>query len=309
MSKRVLITGSEGFTGKYVSAEFTQAGWEVWGAGVQAKPEDAQYLQIDLLQPDSLKPIVEKIKPDVVIHLAAIAFVAESDPNIFYQVNLMGTRNLLDVLASADSPPECTILASSANVYGNSELEVLSEDSPVNPANDYAVSKLAMEYMAKTFMDMLPIVITRPFNYTGMGQSAKFLIPKIVQHFNSRAPVIELGNLDVEREFSDVRDIAVYYRLIAEHQRIGETLNLCSGSPISLQHCLRLATEISGHDIEVSVNPDFVRSNEVKRLLGNRNKLETLLSPDPPTSFTKTLTWMIDGAEQPNPALGHAEDF
>ena len=127
---------------------------------MQAKPEDAQYLQIDLLQPDSLKPIAEKIKPDVVIHLAAIAFVAESDPNIFYQVNLMGTRNLLDVLANADKPPECTILASSANVYGNSELEVLSEDSPVNPANDYAVSKLAMEYMAKTFMDRLPIVIT-----------------------------------------------------------------------------------------------------------------------------------------------------
>ena len=122
------------------------------GAGLQPKPDDAQYLQIDLLNPDTLKPIADKIKPDVVIHLAAIAFVAEKDPNIFYQVNLVGTTPF-EVLANAKNPPECTILASSANVYGNSDLEVLSEDSPVNPANDYAVSKLAMEYMAKTFMD------------------------------------------------------------------------------------------------------------------------------------------------------------
>ena len=300
MSKRVFITGSEGFTGKYVCDAFSRVGWEVWGAGLQPKPNDAQYLQIDLLNPDTLKPIVDKIKPDVVIHLAAIAFVAEKDPNIFYQVNLMGTRHLLEVLASAKKPPECTILASSANVYGNSNLEVLSEDSPVNPANDYAVSKLAMEYMAKTFMDRLPITITRPFNYTGVLQSERFLIPKIVQHFKSRAPVIELGNLDVEREFSDVRDIAVYYKLIAERRPIGETLNLCSGSPISLQQCLTLASEISGHDVEVSVNPDFVRNNEVKRLLGNRNKLETLLNSDPPTSLTNTLTWMMDGPEQAN---------
>ena len=293
MPKRVLITGSEGFTGKYVSAEFTQAGWEVWGAGLQAKPEDAQYLQIDLLQPDSLKPIAEKIKPDVVIHLAAIAFVAESDPNIFYQVNLMGTRNLLDVLANADKPPECTILASSANVYGNSELEVLSEDSPVSPANDYAVSKLAMEYMAKTFMDRLPIVITRPFNYTGVGQNERFLIPKIVKHFKSQAPIIELGNLDVEREFSDVRDIANHYRLIAEQQPVGEILNLCSGLPVSLTDCINTATEITGHTVTVHVNPDFVRPNEVKRLSGNPTKLATTTAAPSPKTFAETLAWML----------------
>ena len=105
MSKRVFITGSAGFTGKYVCDEFRRAGWEVWGAGLQPKPDDAQYLQIDLLEPDTLKPIADKIKPDVVIHLAAIAFVAEKDPNIFYQVNLMGTRNLLEVLANARGRP------------------------------------------------------------------------------------------------------------------------------------------------------------------------------------------------------------
>ena len=193
MSKRVLITGSEGFTGRYVTDEFLRAGWEVWGAGLQPKPEQPQYLQIDLLKPESLQPIATTIQPDVVIHLAAMAFVAEDDANRFYQVNLIGTRNLLEVLSAAKKPPECTIVASSANVYGNSTLEVLSEDSPTNPANDYAVSKLAMEYLAKTYMDRLGIVITRPFNYTGVGQNSRFLIPKIVEHFKARAPVIELG--------------------------------------------------------------------------------------------------------------------
>jgi len=293
MSRRVLVTGSEGFTGKYVCAEFARAGWEVWGAGVQPKPLDAQYLQIDLSKPDSLKPISEEIKPDVVIHLAALAFVAEEDPCLFYQVNVIGTRNLLETLCHQEPRSQCTILASSANVYGNSDLEILSEASPTQPANDYAVSKLAMEYLAKTYSDRLPIAITRPFNYTGVGQSERFLIPKIVDHFKRRAPVIELGNLDVAREFSDVRDVAMTYRLLAEHQPIGETINLCSGQPLSLQECLSLASEISGHTLRVEVNPAFVRSNEVTRLSGDRTKLESLIAAPAPRNFGETLEWML----------------
>ena len=293
MSKRVFITGSEGFTGRYVTEEFKRAGWEVWGAGLQPKPEQAQYLQIDLLKPESLVPIATKVQPDVVIHLAAMAFVAEDDANGFYQVNLMGTRNLLEVLSAAKTPPECTIVASSANVYGNSTLEVLSEDSPTNPANDYAVSKLAMEYLAKTFKERLPITITRPFNYTGVGQSERFIIPKIVSHFKRQAQVIELGNLDVAREFSDVRDIALIYRLLAEQGPIGEVINLCSGQPISLNKCLSLATEISGHELSVTVNPAFVRNNEIKRLSGDRGKLETLVAAPIPREFGETLEWML----------------
>ena len=293
MSKRVLITGSEGFTGRYVTDEFLRAGWEVWGAGLQPKPEQPQYLQIDLLKPESLQPIATKIQPDVVIHLAAMAFVAEDDANRFYQVNLIGTRNLLEVLSAAKRPPECTIVASSANVYGNSTLEVLSEDSPTNPANDYAVSKLAMEYLAKTYMDRLGIVITRPFNYTGVGQSNRFLIPKIVEHFKARAPVIELGNIDVARDFSDVRDIAMSYRMLAECEPAGEIVNLCSGQAISLEKCLALALQFTGHQIQVSINPAFIRKNEVKLLSGDRSKISALMSKSPLHEFEETLSWML----------------
>ena len=296
MAKRVLITGSEGFTGRYVCQEFTSAGWEVWGAGVSSIPDRDHYLTIDLLKPETLKPITEVVKPDVVVHLAASAFVAENDTTIFYHTNLLGTRHLLEALCQSLSPPDCTILASSANVYGNSDLEVLSEDSPTNPANDYAVSKLAMEYLAKTYYDRLPIVITRPFNYTGVGQNERFLIPKIVDHFKRRADVIELGNLDVAREFSDVRDMAKIYHLLAVHKPIGETINLCSGAPITLGDCLHMASKLSSHDIDIKVNPEFVRENEIKRLSGDRAKLDSVIPTPPIRNFEETLGWMLGHA-------------
>lgn len=293
MSKRILVTGSEGFTGRYVTEEFERAGWNVWGAGLQPKPERSQYLQIDLLKPETLKPITTEVQPDLVVHLAAMAFVAEENADSFYQVNLIGTRNLLEALSSSTTPPQCTILASSANIYGNSILEVLREDSPANPTNDYAVSKLAVEYLAKTYMGRLGIVITRPFNYTGVGQDVRFLIPKIVQHFKERAAAISLGNIQVARDFSDVRDVARAYRLLAEASPVGKTFNVCSGEATDLEACLNMASQITGHDIEVIINPDFVRENEVKTLRGSCEKLDRTIGKFRESSIFDTLEWML----------------
>ena len=293
MSKRVFITGSEGFTGRYVTDEFLRAGWEVWGAGLQPKPEQPQYLQIDLLRPESLKPIATTVQPDVVIHLAAMAFVAEDDANSFFQVNLIGTRNLLEVLSTAKTPPDCTILASSANVYGNSILEVLSEDSPTNPTNDYAVSKLAMEYLAKTYMDKLGIVITRPFNYTGVGQSNRFLIAKIVEHFRNKAPSINLGNLHVERDYSDVRDIARYYLALADAKPTGQTLNLCSGTTYSIGAILEMTAKETALRPEIICEPSLMRANEVHRLCGDPDLLNEKIRKRAIYRIQDTLSWML----------------
>ncbi len=294
MTQRVLVTGSEGFTGRYVCDEFAGAGWEVWGAGVQPKPDNPRYLNINLLRPETLGPIGERIKPHVVVHLAATAFVAEADPTTFYNVNLLGTRHLLEALSTASTPPLCTILASSANVYGNSTLEVLDETADTHPENDYAVSKLAMEYLAKTYMTRLGIVMTRPFNYTGVGQETRYLIPKIVSHFTARAPHIELGNTDVARDFSDVRDVARAYRLLAEARPIGEIFNLCSGEATALETCIRMASEITGHDMETKINPGFVRANEVKTLRGSSEKLDRLTGHERRYSIRDTMEWMLE---------------
>ncbi|WET42748.1 GDP-mannose 4,6-dehydratase [Citrobacter enshiensis] len=132
------------------------------------------------------------------------------------------------------------MLASSANVYGNGTAGKLSESTVVNPANDYAVSKLAMEYMSHLWMDKLPIFITRPFNYTGVGQTDNFLLPKIVKHFKAKSPTIELGNIDVWRDFTDVRALSKAYVKLLHAKPFGEVINICSGRTYSLRKVIEL---------------------------------------------------------------------
>lgn len=292
--RRALITGAGGFTGRYLRQELEQHGWEVWGLGHSAAPvAGGPYVQADLLDVASLEAAVQQVQPDAVFHLAAIAFVGHGSPADFYQVNVLGTRNLLAALAGLERKPGSVLLASSANVYGNAATGMLDESTPYNPANDYAVSKAAMEMMARLWQDRLPLVIVRPFNYTGVGQSPDFLVPKIVDHFAREADVIELGNLDVWRDFSDVRDVVHAYRLLAENSPAGETVNICSGSTHSLQDVLDMAQAFSGHALEVRVNPAFVRASEVQILYGDAGKLARLLGGWQPRAFTETVGWML----------------
>lgn len=292
--KRALITGIKGFTGEYVAAELKQHGWEVWGIGTQVESKDARYRTVDLTDSAAVRDIVAELQPDVVVHLAAIAFVGHGDADAFYTVNVIGTRNLLSALSASNKRPECVLLASSANVYGNTTEGVLSETSPPDPANDYAVSKLSMEYMARLWMTMLPIVIARPFNYTGVGQTESFLLPKIVGHFRRKVELIELGNLDVWRDFSDVRAVAKAYRRLVHACPAGEVVNVCSGRTHSLRDVLRMAAFISGHQMRVEVNPAFVRANEVKTLSGNPAHLRSLIGEWSSPPLEETLRWMLE---------------
>ena len=292
---RVLITGSAGFTGRYVCNSFKKAGWEVWGAGLKQHNDSKQYVQMDLCKPSSVSAGVAKANADIVIHLAAESFIGEEDANYYYRVNLIGTRNLLAALSSASARPSLTILASSANVYGNSHALKLNERSSVHPENDYAVSKLGMEYVAELFRDRLNITVVRPFNYTGVGQQKRFLIPKIVDHVRRKQAIIELGNLDIERDFSDVRDIANYYLLLVSSRSPIHTINFCSGQATSLRSVLRSVTNQGGYEIEVVVNSDLIRENEVFRLVGDRSKLDRLPGARASFDISETIEWMLKG--------------
>ena len=196
-----LVTGLGGFTGRYLAPLLEAQGYRV--VGIEALAQGCPYeLRVcDLLDRRGMQTIVDEINPTVVVHLAAISFVAHGDADAIYRTNVVGTRNLLEVLAGCGKPPRSVLLASSANIYGNTRVDPITEASPPEPANDYAVSKLAMEYVARLYTDRLPITVVRPFNYTGVGQSPNFLLPKIVDHFRRGEPVIELGNLDVARDF------------------------------------------------------------------------------------------------------------
>ena len=299
MTTRALITGIRGFTGQYMAAELVQAGYEVFGLAHgdhgMTLPGVKKIVVCDLDDQQSLHAAIAAIQPDIVIHLAAIAFVAHGDANAIYRTNVIGTRNLLEALSNTLKTPSAVLVASSANVYGNSTEGTLDECSTAAPANDYAVSKLAMEYLAKTYMNKLPIIIARPFNYTGVHQSDSFLLPKIVSHIRRLAPVIELGNINVSRDFSDVRTVVKYYRrLIEKSDAVGETFNVCSEIAYSLQDILIMAQAISTHRMEIRINPQFVRANEIPILIGSRSKLLQYVGEIESIGLAETLRWMIE---------------
>jgi nucleoside-diphosphate-sugar epimerase len=292
----VLITGINGFTGHYLAKELCASGYNVVGLSstkVGQSLSNVNYL-CNMLDRKKLLDILTQVKPDVVVHLAAIAFVAHDDVDAIYRTNVVGTRNLLEAIIKSCHMPRSILLASSANIYGNALVDPIDEMVHAAPVNDYAVSKLSMEYMARLWVDQLPITLVRPFNYTGVGQSLNFLIPKIVHHFKRCAPILELGNLDIVRDFSDVRSVVQRYRLLIESKTEGEVFNICSGQGHSLLDILQMMCEISGHNPEIKVNPAFVRINEVHRLIGSSEKLESVIGKVPVIPLKNTLQWMFD---------------
>ena len=292
--RRALLTGCHGFTGRYVAAELEAAGYEVVGLAHDGDPPREGVLRANLLDRDAVRRAVTEAGADAVVHLAAISFVAHGDVDEIYRTNVVGTRNLLEALAACDHRPRSVVLASSANIYGNAGAEPITEATPPAPANDYAVSKLAMETMARLWMDRLPITRVRPFNYTGVGQGENFLVPKIVAHFRRGEKMIELGNIDVARDFSDVRDVARAYAAVVARAPAGEVVNVCSGVAYSLGDVLDRMAGIAGRAIEVRVNPAFVRSNEVKRLVGSNARLRELAGFAPSIPLEDTLRWMYE---------------
>jgi nucleoside-diphosphate-sugar epimerase len=153
-----------------------------------------------------------------------------------------------------------------------------------------------MEHMAATYCSRLPIVITRPFNYTGPGQSERFLVPKIVGHYARRESRIELGNLEVVRDFSDVRTVADVYCRLLEAPVAGETLNICSGIGRSLRWLVDECARLSEHGLELVVRPDLVRNADAPRLVGSNARLLQAIGPLQHNDFGTTLQTMIAAA-------------
>ncbi|MBU9374710.1 GDP-mannose 4,6-dehydratase [Burkholderia multivorans] len=292
---KVLITGLDGFTGRYLAKELTRFGHDVCGV-VRSKKANIPWRAhaCDLLDREGLTHTLSAEKPDAVVHLAAIAFVQHGDVGGIYQTNVVGTRNLLEALELAGCQPHSVLLASSANIYGNSEREIIDENVPPAPVNDYAISKYTMELVARMWSEKLPIIVARPFNYTGAGQDDRFVLPKIVHHFKEKAPRIELGNLHVVRDFSDVRSVVSAYRRLIEGDFAGRTFNVCSGVGHSLHDVLAIMHDLTGHAPEICVNPRFVRQNEVFKLIGNCAKLEHAVGKVEAIPLKATLAWMLE---------------
>lgn len=294
---RILVTGVDGFAGAYVAKALAANGHSV--AALTRNPTDARqdavssWHSADLGDFSSVTKAVGEVQPEAVIHLAAVSFVGHSDVKEMYTSNILGTRNLLQALVD-HAVPNNVMVVSSANIYGNRTSGPLHEGLQADPRSDYALSKLACEHLAAMYSDRIPTGVVRPFNYTGVGQSSNFLIPKIVEHARARSAVIELGNLDVARDFSDVRFFAeAVARLIERPDFAGRTVNICSGRAVTLTELLGLVTDLSGHRLTVKTNAKLMRSQEVEQLWGDDTLLQSLIGPIAGPSLEETIKWML----------------
>jgi GDP-6-deoxy-D-talose 4-dehydrogenase len=291
VSGRVLITGAGGFTGPYVRAALESRGHRVVGLGDRSRKGcDAT---VDLLDAAALERFLEGEPFDYVIHLAALSFVVHDNAADYYRVNLLGAVNLLEALARAKQPLKKIVLASSANVYGRPARNPVDEAAAPAPLNHYGVSKYAMELMARLWFERLPILVTRPFNYSGVGQSAKFVFAKIVGHFRERAPEIELGDTSVVREFMDVRDVAATYARLLESKETSEVVNLCAGRGYRVDEVLEKLPALTGVRLRINRAPDLVRGNEIPELVGSPAKLTRLIGQPVFRPLEETLRWML----------------
>lgn len=262
---KLFITGGNGFTGKHLQSLALLKNFKVYS------------YEKDINDKVSLSNELLSFSPDYVIHLAAISFVGHQLTYDFYNTNLLGTLNLLNCLSNLKIKPKSILIVSSANVYGDSTEEPIKETQPINPKNHYASSKASMEIMVSNYYTELPIIITRPFNYVGIGQSSLFVVSKIVEHFSNKIPVLNLGNIEVYREYNDVKWICdIYLSLILTDVR-SEIINICSGTTYSIKDIYNYLLSISDFKPKIIQDPILIRKNEIKMLRGCPEKLFSIL--------------------------------
>ncbi|MBN2042093.1 MAG: GDP-mannose 4,6-dehydratase [Spirochaetes bacterium] len=292
---RVLITGISGFVGKILHEKIRELNHEIYG--IDSIDDNSSSLQIDITDFDSMQNAVEKIKPDFVFHLAAISRVDINDPQKIFNVNINGTLNLLSACLKLDKKPEI-LLVSSSQVYGivKEDENPVNEHKAVKPVNLYGASKAAVENIAAAFFQEfdLPVVIARPFNHTGKGQAANFVIPKIIQAFREKRDKLELGTINVARDYLDVRDVVNAYIKIMQNFRPGEKYNISSGLTISLSEIISQIEEISCYKLNIITNEGLFRKNEIESVKGDSSKIQKELGWSPEYDFKETLKWMLE---------------
>lgn len=281
---RILITGERGFTARYVMPLLAADGHEVL-------PFEA-----DITIAEEVQKRVSVLEPDAVLHLAGLSYVPHGCDGRAYAVNTVGTINLLDALSRLAAPPGRVVLASSAHVYGM-QAGKIREASQLAPVTHYGASKLAMEHLARRYTSRFEIVITRPFNYTGVGQAEHFLVPKLVYAFRNRQSELRLGNLEVARDFSDVRYIARAYTQLLTKAHVPSLINLCSGQAVPIKSIIAQLEVETGFRPQISIDPALVRAQDIPYQWGDTLELEMLMGTAAP-ALEDTLSWMLGEASE-----------
>ena len=282
---KVLITGADGFVGRHLTAALADTHPD-WNLDAPAAPGSA--FSVDVTDAQAVTAWVQKSQPDMVVHLAAIAAVTASvkDPRLAWKVNLEGTLNLVLALQQ-HSPGTHLLFVSSAEVYGESFKNGQPADESVllQPVNPYAASKAAADILVRqAAAGGLAATVVRPFNHTGPGQSEAFVAPDFAGQIarieaGLKAPLIEVGSLDEERDFLDVADVVSAYRLLLERRfdpAAAGVFNVASGAPVRIGDLLDKLLSYAKLKIEVRVDPGRLRATPMRRVVGDASRLRSL---------------------------------
>ena len=295
--KKLLVTGLSGFVGQTISQVL---GKRSHPGLVLASPE----CEFDVTDAKEVLGVIERSKPDYVIHLAAQSFVPESfsNPKTTYDVNFFGTFRLLEALKSANFPGRLLFIGS-AQVYGLVDASdmPIKETYPLKPRNPYAVSKLAGEALCYQWSqtEKIDIVMARPFNHIGPGQSERFVVSDFAKQIaeiklGKKEPVIRVGDIEVTRDFADVRDVVNAYFLLLEHGINGEVYNVCSGVEYNIREVLDQLQHIGGVRLQVNHEGNRSRPSEQRRFVGDFSKLNRCTGWKPEIPFDKSLTDVLN---------------
>jgi GDP-4-dehydro-6-deoxy-D-mannose reductase len=304
---RVLVTGANGFVGRHLVRHLADCGDAVLGIDLEGCSYDPSVISkdgeiggtvaLDILDAEKCGRLISEFKPEAIYHLAGIAFVPEAENNFDQTllVNVGGTNNIIRPCHLLQLSTTFVYI-SSAEVYGRvspGDLP-LDESVKVKPANNYSLSKFMGELLIHRYdqFGFVKSVILRPFNHIGAGQNNRFVVSSFAYQLSRIArgqspPVIKVGNLEVERDFSDVRDVVKGYRRAALSG--SGVYNLCSGRSYSIQLILDLLIEISGLDVEVTKDSSRVRTAEMPKLYGSYQKAKTELGWNPEFDIKDTL--------------------
>jgi GDP-4-dehydro-6-deoxy-D-mannose reductase len=295
---RVLVTGGNGFVGKHVCAALRARGDEAIAAGRQHDAHDVDF-PLALCDLANVRGVLEASRADVVMHLAAQAFVptAMRDPLATYDVNVMGTARLYEAIRLSESKPRLVLFVSSAEVYGAREAEdyPLREDMVPRPAGPYAASKLAGEAVASASSRAygIPTIVARAFNHVGPGQSARFAVAAFAAQLaaiaEGKEPVMRVGNLSSQRDFLDVRDVAQAYLALLDRGEPGETYNVCSGAPTRMSEVLRQLVATARLPVEIREDPALARPSDVPLSYGDAAKLRAATGWSPRFTLAESL--------------------
>lgn len=291
MSKKALITGIAGFVGPYLKRELENHGYQVYGLDLPKRSTE-NYFSVDILDVQALKQTLQQIKPDLIFHLAGFSSVKDSfqQPERVRKINVYGTNNLLQAV-SERCPQSRILIVSSGHVYQQpKDNQPLIEDSPLDETTSpYAASRVEQEELLNKYQD-LDIIISRSFNHIGPGQDqgviADFCLP-IIQ--SNKPGTIAVGNLEVYRDFTDVRDVVRAYRLLLEKGKSCQIYNVCSGQAIKVSYLLDQLIKFAGKKIKIKSDPEKFRKVDVLVLTGENSKIKIATGWQPEIQLEQTL--------------------